>query len=171
MLLLRLTVPLLRDGGVLLRFTVPLLRVLELRLTVPLLRDGGVLLRFTVPLLRVVVLPLLTVPLLLRVGVVLRVTVPLLRVDVVLRVTVPVDRVVAVPASRRTEEGAVLVLRVTPVLRSTVVAPERVTLCGLVPLRTAVERASSRVSAEARVAVAATGCLVIRVRAGWPVTL
>ena len=125
---------------------------------------------FTVPLLRVVVLPLLTVPLL-RVGAVLRVTVPLLRVVVVLRVTVPVDRVVAVPASRRTEVGVVLVLRVTPVLRSIVEVPERVTLCGLVALLTAVERAPSRVSAEARVAVAATGCLVIRVRAGWPVTL
>lgn len=145
--------------------------MLELLFTVPLLRDGGVLLRFTVPLLRVVVLPLLTVPLLLRVVVELLLTVPLLRVVVVLRVTVPDDRVVAVPASRRTEVGVVLVLRVTPDLRSTVEVPERVTLCGLVELRTAVERDPSRVSADARVAVAATGDLVIRVRAGWPVTL
>jgi len=189
-LLLRFTVPLLRDGGVLLRLTVPLLRVcVELRLTVPLLREVVLLLRFTVPLLRVcvelrltvpllrvVVLPLFTVPVL-RVGAELRLTVPLprdvvellrstvplLRVGAVFRVTVPPERVVVVPASRRTVEGVVPVLRVTLVLRSTVVAPVRVTPCVAV-LLTPVVLVPSREIADARVPVVATGVLVIRVR-------
>lgn len=46
--------PLLRDGGVLLRFTVPLLRDgVLLRFTVPLLRDDGAVLLVTDPVARV----------------------------------------------------------------------------------------------------------------------